>query len=164
MKELIEHRKAALEITLAKTNRMLYKKLVHQRDDTSAFSKNNSREERNKARIAIQSIESQYAKRGENRENMVPFKKTTQWGWRTNQDSSAFCIGMGRGQEDYLRTGPTIYQDQTNFNGVTNTSRSRLKAVDRLDVMRNPMPPSEFKNFLEKSIELGIDLGAIGHT
>ena len=63
-----------------------------------------------------------------------------------------------------MRTGPTIYQDQTNFNGVTNTSRSRLKAVDRLDVMRNPMPPSEFKKFLEKSIELGIDLGAIGHT
>ena len=160
MKEIMEHRRAALEITLKKTNRMLHKKLIHQRDDFWNCSKN----ERNKARNAIKNIENQYAKKGSNRENMVPYKTTNQWGQRTNQDSSGCCIGMGLGQEDYTSTGVSIYNSLTQFNGVTDMRRSRLKAVDRRQVLRNPIQSSEFKHFLEKAIELGIDLGSTGHT
>ena len=160
MKEIMEHRRAALEITLKKTNRMLHKKLIHQRDDFWNCTKN----ERNKARNAIKNIENQYAKKGSNRENMVPYKKTNQWGQRTNQDSSGCCIGMGLGQEDTTSTGVSIYNTLTSFNGVSDTSRSRLKAVDRRQVLRNPIQSSEFKHFLEKAIELGIDLGSTGHT
>ena len=137
-----------------------YKKLIHQRDDFWNCTKN----ERNKARNAIKNIENQYAKNGSNRENMVPYKKTNQWGQRTNQDSSGCCIGMGLGQEDTTSTGVSIYNTLTSFNGVSDTSRSRLKAVDRRQVLRNPIQSSEFKHFLEKAIELGIDLGSTGHT
>tara|TARA_B100000795_G_scaffold235832_2_gene195687 strand:- start:223 stop:420 length:198 start_codon:yes stop_codon:yes gene_type:complete len=54
-------------------------------------------------------------------------------------------------------------QYQQRFSGVSNTARSRIKAVDQRKIMRNPLPQSEFKDFVEKAIRLGIDLRTVGH-
>ena len=157
MKVLMEQRQAALLITLAKTNRMIHSKMEHAAhinpfDSTLSARRN--------ARDALQRIE---AKNVNLPKNIVPYKKISKFGWRTDQDSSGFIIGCGKGIVDGSPF-QTSYQSQSNFSGVSNTARSRMKAVDRRAVLCNPLPQSEFKDFVEKAIKLGIDLRKVGHT
>ena len=89
MNELMAQKQAALVRTLARTNRMLHKKIKHSATNTKW---DHPLSARNKARAALQRIENP----ANLPPNSVPFVNTTKYGWRTNQDSSGACMGMGK--------------------------------------------------------------------
>ena len=94
---------------------------------------------------------------------MIPVKRKNKWGRKSNQDSSAFSVGCGKGM---INGSPfeSTYASLSKFNGATDTGRFKMSSIGRRKVMNHGYKKGTFQEFTEKAVRLGIDLRKVGHT